>query len=69
MEVRNEQGNMYWMDHYPALQNGFVDFLSSKEIQFWDKLIDKYLRPLDKNTEVSAVIFAVHFPTLNIPIF
>jgi chitin synthase len=57
------------MDHHPALQKGLVDSLPSNEIQFWDELIDKYLYPLDKDAEVSAVISAVHFPTLNITIF
>jgi len=67
--VWNEQGDPYWMDHHPALQKGPIHYLPSNEIHFWDELIDKYLHPLDKDAEVSAVISAVHFPTLNIPIF
>jgi chitin synthase len=69
MEVRDEDVSPYWIDHEPEMKKGSVDFLPTKEIQFWNKLINKYLLPLDKDAEVSAVISAVHFPTLNIPIF
>ena len=68
-EVRDEQVAPYWIDHHPEMKKGIVDFLPSKEVQFWNDLIDKYLYPLDKDAKVSVVITAVHFSTLNEPIF
>jgi hypothetical protein len=35
------------------MRKGVVDFLSSKEEQFWKDLIDKYLYVLVKNAEAS----------------
>jgi len=53
------------------MKRGNVEFLPSKELQFWKDLIDKYLHPLNKDAKVSVVtsISAAYFPTLNIPIF
>ena len=33
------------------LGNGEVKFLKQKEIRFWQELIPKYLKPLDKDKE------------------
>lgn len=52
-EERDEQVTPYWIDHYPEMRKGVVDFLSSKEEQFWKDLIDKYLYVLVKNAEAS----------------
>jgi hypothetical protein len=67
--VRDDNVNPYWIDHHPEMKKGNKDFLSTKEVQFWNDLIDKYLYTMDKDVKVSVVITAVHFPTLNIPIF
>jgi hypothetical protein len=53
-EERDEQVTPYWIDHYPEMRKGVVDFLSSKEEQFWKDLIDKYLYVLVKNAEAST---------------
>jgi hypothetical protein len=52
-EERDEQVTPYWIDHYPEMRKGVVDFLSSNEEQFWKDLIDKYLYVLVKNAEAS----------------
>jgi hypothetical protein len=52
-EERDEQVTPYWIDHYPEMRKGVVDFLSSKEEQFWKDLIDKYLYVLVKNATAS----------------
>jgi hypothetical protein len=67
--VRDEEVAPYWIDHEPEMKKGSVDFLPTREKQFWKDLIDTYLYVLKKDAKVSAVISAVHFPTLNIPIF
>jgi len=67
--VRDEQVTPYWIDHHPEMKKGIVDFLPPKEMQFWNEFIEKYLYVLKKDVKVSVVISAVHFPTLNIPIF
>jgi hypothetical protein len=67
--VRDEEVSPYWIDHHPEMKKGIVDFLRSKELQFWKDFIDIYLFVLKKDVKVSVIIFAVHFPTLNIPIF
>jgi hypothetical protein len=58
--VRDEEVNPYWIDHNPEMKKGDVDFLSSREEQFWNDLIDKYLYVLKKDVKVSVVISAVH---------
>lgn len=50
-EVRDEQVTPYWIDHHPEMKKGFVDFLPSKEVQFWNDLIDKYLYVLKKDVK------------------
>ena len=47
---RNEMINPYWMSD-KALTKGEVDFISPTELVFWDELIEKYLRPLEKNNQ------------------
>lgn len=58
----------FWIDHHPEMKKGVVDFLPSKEVQFWNDLIDKYLYVLKKDVKVSVITSAVHSPTLNITI-
>lgn len=55
-EERDEQVTPYWIDHYPEMRKGVVDFLSSKEEQFWKDLIDKYLYVLVKNAEKEKLV-------------
>ena len=50
----------YWIDHHPEMKKGNVDFLPSKEVQFWNDLIDKYLYVLKKDVKVSVLISIVH---------
>jgi hypothetical protein len=45
----------YWIDHHPEMRKGVVDFLSTKEDQFWKDLIDKYLYVLVKDAEASVL--------------
>jgi hypothetical protein len=45
------------------MRKGVVDFLSSKEEQFWKDLIDKYLYVLVKNAEASIHIHKVFSKT------
>jgi hypothetical protein len=59
----------YWIDHHPEMKKGVVDFLPSKEVQFWNDLIDKYLYVLKKDVKVCVILYAVHFPNLNITTF
>jgi hypothetical protein len=68
-EVRDERVNPYWLDQLPEIKKGDVDCLPSKEVQFWNDLIDKYLFVLKKDEKVSVIISGVHFPTLNMPFF
>lgn len=44
----------YWAEE---LKKGKLEFLSSKEIKFWDDLIEKYLKPLieDKTQKVNFI--------------
>ena len=63
-EVRDDLVSPYWIDHHPEMKKGMVDFLPTKEKEFWNDLIDKYLHVLIKDDKVSVVIAAVHFPTL-----
>jgi hypothetical protein len=58
----------YWIDHHPEMKKGVVDFLDSKEEQFWKDLIDKYLYVLIKDANVRVIICAAYFPTLNIKV-
>jgi hypothetical protein len=67
-EVRGEQVKPYWIDH-PDMLKGDQKSLSPNEDRFWNQLIKKYLFVLIKDPKVSVIISAVHFPTLNIPIF
>jgi hypothetical protein len=66
--VWKEQVIPYWLDQ-PEMKKGAVDFLPSNEVQFWNDLIDIYLFVLIKDVKVSVIISAVHFPTLNTPIY
>ena len=62
-EARDEQVTPYWIDHHPEMKKGVVDFLSSKEDQFWKDLIDKYLYVLQKDAQASAtmpVLYSLH---------
>jgi hypothetical protein len=67
--VRDEEVAPSWIDHHPEMKKGTVAFLPTIELQFWKDLIDKYLFVLIKDKAVSVIVSAVHFPTLNIPIF
>jgi hypothetical protein len=62
--VRDEEVSPYWIDHHPEMKRGVVDFLPSNEVQFWNELIDKYLFVLLKDSKVSVIIPAVHFPNI-----
>jgi hypothetical protein len=53
--------NPYWIDHYPEMKKGAVEFLPSNEKQFWKDLIDKYLHVLLKDKKASVIISVVHF--------
>jgi uncharacterized membrane protein len=64
--VWDDQVNPYWIAHHPEIKKGLADFLPSNEVQFWKDLIYKYLFVLIKDPNVSVIISAVHFPTLNI---
>jgi hypothetical protein len=66
--VWDDNEKPYWIDHHPEMRKGVIDSLPSDEVQFWKGLIDKYLFVLKKNVQVSEIISAVHFPTLNIGI-
>jgi hypothetical protein len=66
--VRDEQVTPYWIDHNPEMKKGDVKPLTENEKKFWNELIHKYLSVLPKDVNVS-VISAVHFTTLNMPIF
>jgi hypothetical protein len=55
----------YWIDHHPEMKKGVVDFLSSKEDQFWKDLIDKYLFVLVKDAKVRVAISTVYFSILS----
>lgn len=48
-ELRDDEVTPYWIDHHPEMKKGVVDFLDSKEEQFWKDLIDKYLYVLIKD--------------------
>lgn len=47
---RNDEVNPFWIDDRD-LRNGKTSFLSGDETNFWKELIEKYLRPIDKDKE------------------
>ena len=49
--VRDELRNPYWIEQDNHIGSGPQRFLKAKEIKFWIKLIDTYLKPLDKDIE------------------
>jgi chitin synthase len=49
--VRDDEVSPYWIDQ-PEMKRGNVEFLPSKELQFWKDLIDKYLHPLNKDAKI-----------------
>ena len=49
----------YWMMD-KELKRGGVDFLGAHEIQFFNELIEKYLRPIDKD-EAKEVASSLSF--------
>jgi hypothetical protein len=59
-EERDELVTPYWIDHHPEMRKGVVDFLSTKEDQFWKDLIDKYLYVLVKDAKASNFHFYAH---------
>ncbi|PSN55453.1 hypothetical protein C0J52_05692 [Blattella germanica] len=68
-EERDEV-NPYWIDHHEELRKGVVDFLPTKEKQFWKDLIDSYLYVIIKNKEakksvliLSSIYSSVYFQT------
>ena len=50
---RDELRNPRWMEE-PALGDGEIRFLESKEITFWKQLIKMHLHPLDKDKKKEA---------------
>ena len=49
--VRHELINPYWIEQDNHIRNGPQRFLKASEVTFWNKVIDKYLKPLDKDKE------------------
>ena len=49
--VRDDLINPYWIEQDKHIGSGRQRFLKAQEITFWHKLIDKYLKPLDKDKE------------------
>lgn len=47
---RDEMINPYWIEQ-DCFDTSRRKFLSQEEIQFWNEVIEKYLKPLDKNPE------------------
>jgi hypothetical protein len=58
----------HWIDQ-AEMKEGDVDSLPEIGVQFWNDLINKYLFVLNKNPKVIVIISAVHFSTLNTPIY
>ena len=50
-EVRDELRNPYWIEQTDHVGDGARRYLRKKEIQFWFDMIEKYLKPLDKDRE------------------
>lgn len=46
----------YWLDD-EELKKGEVDFLSAREEQFWEDIIEEYLSPIDENKAEKVNIF------------
>ena len=49
--VRDDLMNPYWIEQDKHIGSGPQRFLKAQEITFWHKMIDKYLKPLDKDKE------------------
>eukprot|EP00095_Tigriopus_kingsejongensis_P011454 maker-scaffold271_size230452-snap-gene-0.8 protein:Tk11454 transcript:maker-scaffold271_size230452-snap-gene-0.8-mRNA-1 annotation:"isoform b" len=56
-EMRDEMRNPYWIEQ-EYLKDSKKQFLDNDEIQFWNEMIDKYLKPLENNPEKAAQVTA-----------
>ena len=50
-EVRDELRNPFWIEQDEHIGDGPRRYLKKKEVLFWMEMIDKYLKPLDKDRE------------------
>ena len=48
---RDDMVNPFWIEQKDQVKTGPVEKISDEEIQFWYKLIELYLKPLDKDIE------------------
>jgi len=46
---RDEMVNPFWIEQEDQVKKGPVQKISDDEVQFWNQLIEIYLKPLDKN--------------------
>ena len=53
--VRHELMNPYWIEQENHIGSGPQRFLKANEITFWNKMIDKYLKPLEKDKEKEKI--------------
>ena len=55
LEERDDLINPFWVEE-KELGRGEVDYLSGGEVQFWKDLIEKYLYPLDADSQKQVKI-------------
>ena len=48
---RDDLHNPYWIEQQDHIGDGPQRFLKTKELLFWKKMINKYLKPLDKDKD------------------
>ena len=51
IQVRDDLRNPYWIEQESHIGTGPQRYLKKKEVIFWQEMIEKYLKPLDKDKE------------------
>ncbi|KAJ9577214.1 hypothetical protein L9F63_006188, partial [Diploptera punctata] len=55
---RRDEVNPFWIDYHEELRKGGIEFLGTREKQFWRDLIDKYLFVLIKEEKLDKIILS-----------
>jgi len=58
--IRDDLMNPFWLED-KALRKAEVDFLTGVEINFWEELIEKYLKPIDANKKKEVIFVKKSF--------